>query len=126
MEETQGLEGHQSTSRMMLHDVEAEYVVRNINKEDAQALLNDLPEDYYVVDLYYDTVKRRLEFTIFLDDVSPLGITDYYDYMENTHPECKKRFEQLHDSRTAFDDADNDKYNEDSIDLVQVQNRTLP
>ena len=126
MEEIAGSEGHQSTSRMMLHDLEAEYVVKNISKEDAQALLNDLPEHYYVIDLYYDEAKMRLEFDIMLDDVSPLEITDHYDYMEQNHPECRKRFEQLHDYRTAFDDADTDKYNDDSIDLEQIQNRIIP
>ena len=46
--------------------------------------------------------------------------------MENNHPECKKRFEQLHDSRTAFDDADNDEYFKNAIDLTQFVDRTLP
>ena len=40
--------------------------------------------------------------------------------------ECKKRFEQLHDSRTAFDDADNDEYFKNAIDLTQFSDRTLP
>ena len=47
-------------------------------------------------------------------------------YMEQNHPECLKRFEQLHDSRTAFDDADNDEYLKTAIDLTQFVDRTLP
>ena len=120
------VDGARVTSNHMLHDMEAEYVVRNISKENAQALLNEFPEHYYIIDKYYDATKRRLEFSIMLDDVAPLEISDHYDYMEQNHPECKKRFEQLHDSRTAFDDADNDEYYKNAIDLTQFVDRTLP
>lgn len=119
-------EGHYNSSNHMLHDLEAEYLVRNVSKEDAQALLNELPEEYYVSDKYYDATKRRLEFTIWLDDVAPLAVSDHYDYMENEHPECKRRFHQLHDYRTAFDDRDADEYTSDAIDLNQFNDRTLP
>ena len=120
------VDGARVTSNRMLHDMEAEYVVKNISKENAQALLNEFPDHYYITDKYYDATKRRLEFIIMLDDVAPLEISDHYDYMELNHPECKKRFEQLHDSRTAFDDADNDEYLKNAIDLTQFVDRTLP
>lgn len=126
MEQVDAQEGHLTSSNHMLHDLEAEYVVRNISKEDAQALLNEFPEDYYVSDKYYDATKRRLEFTIWLDDVAPLAVSDHYDYMENEHPECKRRFQQLHDYRTAFNDADADEYNANATDLNQFNDRTLP
>ena len=120
------VDGARITSNRMLHDMEAEYVVKNISKENAQALLNEFPEHYYITDKYYDATKRRLEFIIMLDDVAPIEVSDHYDYMEQNHPECKKRFEQLHDSRTAFDDADNDEYYKNAIDLTQFVDRTLP
>ena len=85
-----------------------------------------MPEQYYISDKYYDAAKRKLEFSIWLDDVSPLEISDHYDFMENNHPECKRRFHQLHDYRTAFDDKDTDEYESDSIDLNQFNDRTLP
>jgi hypothetical protein len=119
-------QGHITSENKMLHDLEAEYVVRNIDKEDAQLILNDLPEHYYVIDKWYDSVKRRMEFTIMLDDVAPIEISDHYDYMEENHPECRKRFDQLHDFRTGFDDADLDSYNDDATDYTQFIDRTLP
>ena len=122
----EALEGHQSTSRMMLHDYEVEYIVKNITKESAQNLLNSLPEDWYIIEKYYENSKNRLEFTIMLDDVSPLGITDHIDYMENNHPECKVRFQQLHDFKTSFDDSESDEYNANAIDLTKFNDRTLP
>jgi hypothetical protein len=119
-------EGHVSSSRPMLHDLEAEYVVKNVTKEEAQAILDDLPDNYYVIDLYYDANKKRMEFIIMLDDVEPVEISDHYDFMEQNHPECKKKFEQLHDFRTSFDDKETDEYNESAIDLLALNNRIIP
>lgn len=119
-------EGHISTSRSMLHDLEAEYVVKNVTKEEAQAILDDLPDNYYVIDLYYDANKKRMEFIIMLDDIEPVEISDHYDFMEQNHPECKKKFEHLHDFRTSFDDKETDEYNENAIDLLALNNRIIP
>ena len=39
MEQVEAQEGHYNSSNHMLHDLEAEYLVKNISKENAQALL---------------------------------------------------------------------------------------
>ena len=75
---------------------------------------------------YYDANKKRMEFIIMLDDVEPVEISDHYDFMEQNHPECKKKFEQLHDFRTSFDDKETDEYNESAIDLLALNNRIIP
>jgi hypothetical protein len=122
----EALDGHQSKNKLMLHDYEVEYIVRDVSKEDAQALLNEFPQTWYVIDKYYEPSKRRLEFTLMLDDVSPVEISDHYDYMEQNHPECRRRFEQLHDFRSSFDDEENDLYNQNAVDLNIYNDRTLP
>ena len=71
------VDGARLTSNHMLHDMEVEYVVKSISKENAQALLNEFPEHYYIIDKYYDATKRRLEFIIMLDDVAPIEAVSY-------------------------------------------------
>jgi len=119
--------GSQSTQMPDLHDVEIEYVVKKIGKDEAQSILYDLPEHVYVTDRYYDEVNRRFEFTVYLDDVPSTDISEFLDYMDSNHERCHKKFIHLHDYRTAHDAEDRERWNEESEDLSKYESyRTLP
>jgi len=124
MEPTQGTSNVQMPD---LHDIEFEYVRRNISKEDAQALLYDLPEEVYIIERRYDEDRRRLEFNAYLDDVATTVMSEFIDFMEANYPDCKLKFLHMHDYRAAHDKEDRDRYDEESEDLSKYEGyRTLP
>jgi len=129
-EEDQSPQGHNNKPVATgIHDYEVEYRYRNISREDAQALLYDLPDtegDLYIKERAYNEERRTLTFTVYLDDVSPVNVSAFMDFMESTYPDCKLQYSYMYDYTQACDE-ETIGYVKENLSLSQYEgNRTLP